>query len=92
MFYDRYVPLELLKRYDAADLAELEEKLQDNRLSVAMMKNHFLTQILASQLEEKYVPETFEIPPEEILDYYRQNLDKWQSAGALPVAAVDGTV
>lgn len=78
MFYERYVPVELFKRHEVEDLAELDQKLRETGLSLAIMKNHFLTQVLASQLEDKYVATTYEIPPQEILDYYQQHISKWQ--------------
>jgi len=78
MFYERYVPLELFKRYKVEDLAELDQKLRDTGLSLAIVKNHFLNQVLAAQLEEKYVSDTYEIPPQEILGYYHQHVEKWQ--------------
>jgi parvulin-like peptidyl-prolyl isomerase len=35
-------------------------------------------QVLAMQCEDKYVANTFEIPPGDILDYYEKNIDKWR--------------
>lgn len=78
MFYDRYVPMELYSRYEVEDLAQLESRLQETGLSLSILKNHFLVQVMAAQLEEKYVPFTYEIPPEEILAYYRENYQRWQ--------------
>lgn len=78
MFYERYVPLELFKRYKVEDLSGLDEKLRETNLSVAILRNYFLTQALSAQLEEKYVPETYEIPPTEIMEYYQENIQKWQ--------------
>ncbi|MBX3421204.1 MAG: peptidylprolyl isomerase [Pirellulaceae bacterium] len=78
MFYDRFVPLDLFKRHKVEDLASLEAKLQESGLSLGIIKNHFLMQVLASQIEEKYVGQDFEIPPQEILAYYRENMEKWQ--------------
>jgi PPIC-type PPIASE domain len=77
-FYEKFVSIELYRKYEVNDLASLEKKLQDNGLTITLMKNHFLMQILAMQLEEKYVAETFEIPPQEILDYYQKNIDQWR--------------
>lgn len=78
MFYERYVPMDLYKRYKVEDLAELDQKLRETNLSLAFMKDFFLTQALAAQLEEKYVSDNYEIPPQEILDYYFQNIERWQ--------------
>lgn len=77
-FFDKYVPIELYRRYKVEDLGELEAKLHEKGLSLAISKNHFLTQFSAMQLENKYVAESFEIPPGEILAYYQQHQDKWQ--------------
>lgn len=77
-FYDKFVPVELYRKHKVNDLAELEMKLQDAGLSIAIMKNHFLMQILAMQLEDKYVAETFEVTPAEILAYYNANIEKWK--------------
>ena len=77
-FYDKYVPIELYRRYKVEDLSELEGKLQDKSLSLQIMKNHFLMQVLAMQLEDKYVAESFEIPPGDILAYYEKNIDRWR--------------
>lgn len=77
-FYDKYVPIELYRRYKVEDLSELEGKLQDKGLSLQIMKNHFLMQVLAMQLEDKYVADSFEIPPGEILAYYEKNIDRWR--------------
>jgi len=78
MFYDRYVPAELFKKYKVEGLAELEAELQSRGMSLGIMKNHFLTQVMGSQLEEKYVLEQYEIPPDEILAYYKENIDRWK--------------
>jgi parvulin-like peptidyl-prolyl isomerase len=78
MFYDRYVPAELFKKYKVEGLAELEAELQNRGMSLGIMKNHFLTQVMGSQLEEKYVLEQYEIPPDEILAYYQENIDRWK--------------
>lgn len=78
MFYDRYVPAELFKKYKVEGLAELETELQNRGMSLGIMKNHFLTQVMGSQLEEKYILEQYEIPPDEILAYYQQNIDRWK--------------
>ncbi|MFO0939791.1 MAG: hypothetical protein U0930_03400 [Pirellulales bacterium] len=77
-FYDKYVPIELYRKYKVDDLAELESKLQENGLAINIMKNHFLMQVLAMQCEDKYVANSFEIPPGDILDYYEKNIDKWR--------------
>ncbi len=77
-FYDKYVPIELYRKYKVDDLAELEGKLQENGLGINIMKNHFLMQVLAMQCEDKYVADSFEIPPGDILDYYEKNIDKWR--------------
>jgi hypothetical protein len=77
-FYDKFVPVELYKKHKVENVADLENKLQENGLSLAIMKNHFLMQILAMQLEDKYVADTFEISPGEILAYYNANIEKWQ--------------
>lgn len=77
-FYDKYVPIELYRRYKVEDLSELEGKLQEKGLSLQIMKNHFLMQVLAMQLEDKYVAESFEIPPGDILAYYEKNIDRWR--------------
>lgn len=77
-FYDKYVPIELYRRHKVDDLAELEGKLQESKLSLNIMKNHFLVQVLAMQCEDKYVATSFEIPPGDILAYYEKNVDKWR--------------
>lgn len=77
-FFDRFVPLELFKRHEVEDVASLEAKLQESGLSIALIRNHFLLQVLASELESKYVPETYDIAPEEILAYYQEHSEQWQ--------------
>lgn len=77
-FYDKYVPIELYRKYKVDDLAELESTLQESGLGLNIMKNHFLMQVLAMQCEDKYVANSFEIPPGDILDYYEKNIDKWR--------------
>lgn len=78
VFFEKFVPRELFKRHDVKELSELEAKLQETGLSIAVVKNHFLLQVLASELENKYVPEDYEIPPQEILAYYQQHAQEWQ--------------
>lgn len=77
-FYDRYVPMELYRKFKVENLADLEVKLQESGMSIGIMKNHFLMQVLAMQLEDQYVAESFEIPPAEILAYYQQHMEQWK--------------
>jgi PPIC-type PPIASE domain len=77
-FYTNFVQVELFKKHDVDNVADLEQKLQENRLSLPIMKNFFLMQVFSMQLEDKYIAHTFEISPAEILAYYRANSAKWE--------------
>lgn len=76
IFHERQVP-ELMKKYDAKDYRELEEKLREKSLSLLTVESQFIETVLAGQFEMQSVPDTFEIDPAEILQHYREHRDDW---------------
>ncbi len=82
IFFDKQVPV-LQKKYQVASIQELELKLQTKSLSLMTLRGQFIEQVLASELERKYVPEKFEISREDLLIAYRDeaNRQKWNVAG-----------
>lgn len=82
IFFEKQVPV-LMKKYDATTMAELEQKLTDKSLSLTTLRGQFVEQVLASELERKFVPEKFEIDREDLINAYRdaKNVDKWNVAG-----------
>jgi hypothetical protein len=82
IFFEKQVPV-LMEKYEVATIQDLERKLNDKSLSLTTLRSQFVEQVLASELERKYVPDKFEIDRQELLDAYladkQQNL--WNVAG-----------
>ncbi len=76
IFFEKQVP-DLLKKYDAKDMQELENKLRDKSMSLRMLQSQFIEQVLSAQVEQKYVPEEFEIERDEIMEYYDRHREQW---------------
>ncbi len=82
IFFEKQVPT-LLKKYKVETLQELERKLNEKSLSLSTLKGQFIEQVLASELERKYVPDKFEVDRQDLLNAYQQpaNQDRWKVAG-----------
>jgi hypothetical protein len=82
IFFEKQVPT-LLKKYKVETLQDLERKLNEKSLSLSTLKGQFIEQVLASELERKYVPDKFEIDRQDLLNAYQQptNQDRWKVAG-----------
>jgi parvulin-like peptidyl-prolyl isomerase len=77
VFHEKFIPT-YLKEYEAKDLKELEEKLREDNMSLVTLRTQFIEQVLAGQIEQKYVPEKFDVEPAQIMEYYRQHREKWE--------------
>ncbi len=77
IFFEKQVP-NLQEKYEVNDMAELEEKLRAKSMSLVTLRNQFVEQVLSGELERKYVPQEFEVEPDEILARYRERRDEWQ--------------
>ncbi len=82
IFFDKQVPV-LIKKYEVDTIQDLERKLNEKSLSLMTLKGQFIEQVLASELERKYVPDRFEIDRQDLLDGYRDatNKEKWKVDG-----------
>ena len=82
IFFEKQVPV-LMEKYEVHTIAELEQKLVDKSLSLATLRDQFIEQVLASELERKFVPEKFEIDRRDLVDAYQRekNSDRWNVAG-----------
>ncbi|MEM7476536.1 MAG: peptidylprolyl isomerase [Planctomycetota bacterium] len=76
IFFEKQVPV-MQEKYKAKDMAELEEKLREKSMSLASMRSTFVEQVLASELERKYVPKKFESTRDELVEYYQENKSDW---------------
>lgn len=76
IFFEKQVP-NLLKQYDVVTLAELEEKLRKDSQSLVSRRSQFIEQVLAQELERKYVPVEFEITRDDLLKYYQEHQSDW---------------
>lgn len=82
IFFEKQVPT-LLKKHKVETLQDLERKLNAKSLSLTTLKGQFIEQVLASELERKYVPDKFEIDRQELLTAYQQpsNQARWNVSG-----------
>ncbi len=82
IFFEKQVPV-LFQKYKVTTIAELEAKLQAKSLSLVTLKTQFVEQVLASELERKYVPEKFEIDRYDLLTAYQEGKNKgeWSVPG-----------
>ncbi len=82
IFFEKQVPV-LMEKYEVQTIAELEQKLMDKSLSLGTLRGQFIEQVLASELERKFVPDKFEIDRHDLVDAYRQEKDseRWNVAG-----------
>lgn len=82
IFFEKQVPV-LMEKYKVNTLAELEQKLTDKSLSLTTLRGQFIEQVLASELERKFIPQKFEIDRRDLIDAYRdaKNEGKWNVAG-----------
>lgn len=82
IFFEKQVPV-LMEKYDVHTIPELEKKLVDKSLSLGTLRSQFIEQVLASELERKFVPEKFEIDRHDLVNAYRQEKDseRWNVAG-----------
>ncbi|MCC7334087.1 MAG: peptidylprolyl isomerase [Pirellulaceae bacterium] len=82
IFFEKQVPV-LMEKYKVNTLAELEQKLTDKSLSITTLRGQFIEQVLASELERKFIPQKFEIDRRDLIDAYRdpQNAEKWKVDG-----------
>lgn len=76
IFFEKQVPV-MLEKYDANDFQELEVKLREKAMSLATMRSTFIEQVLAQELERKYVPDKFEISRDELINYYHKHQSDW---------------
>ena len=76
IFFQKQVPV-MQEKYKVTDLQGLEEKLRERSMSLTTMKSIFVEQVLAGELERKYVPDTFEVSLQELRDYYKKNKSDW---------------
>lgn len=77
IFFDKQVP-ELLQRYEVSTMGDLEVKLRERAMALSTMQKQFVEQVLASELERKYIPREFEFSRQELLDYYQAHREQWQ--------------
>lgn len=63
IFFEKQVPA-LFKKYEVDTIPALEAKLQEQSISLSSLQSLFVEQVLASELEHKYVPHKFEIERE----------------------------
>lgn len=77
IFFEKQVP-NLLKKYDAKDLQELESKLRDKSMSLRALQSQFIEQVLSGQVEQKYIPEEYEIDRDDIIHYYQEHRENWE--------------
>ncbi|MEZ6134759.1 MAG: peptidylprolyl isomerase [Pirellulaceae bacterium] len=77
IFYEKQVP-HMMEQYKVSDIAALEYALREKSMSLNTKRTQFVEQVLAGELERKYVPEEFEIDRNEILDAYNRDREKWQ--------------
>ncbi len=82
IFFEKQVPV-LMEKYKATTIAELEKKLQEKSLSLTTLRGQFIEQVLASELERKFVPDKFEVDRHDLINAYRDpaNRQRWQVAG-----------
>lgn len=82
IFFEKQVPV-LMEKYEVHTVADLEQKLVDKSLSLATLRGQFIEQVLATELERKFVPEKFEIDRHDLVNAYRQEKDseRWNVAG-----------
>lgn len=77
LFFEKQVP-SLRKKYDCHDLATLEQKLREKSVSLTMLKNQFIEQVMAHQLEKTHVREEYQIDRDDLLKYYQEHANDWQ--------------
>jgi hypothetical protein len=63
IFFEKQVP-DLFKKYKVDTIPALEAKLKEQSMSLSSLQSQFVEQVLASELERKYVPYKFEIERE----------------------------
>jgi hypothetical protein len=82
IFFEKQVPV-LMEKYEVATIPDLERKLNEKSLSLTTLRGQFVEQVLASELERKYVPDKFEIDRQDLLDAYLadKQQDLWNVAG-----------
>lgn len=82
IFYEKQVPV-LMGKYKVTTIAELEKKLQEKSLSLTTLRGQFIEQVLASEMERKFVPDKFEVDRYDLIEAYRDpaNRERWQIAG-----------
>ncbi|MEC8554407.1 MAG: peptidyl-prolyl cis-trans isomerase [Planctomycetota bacterium] len=76
IFFQKQVPV-MQEKYNVTDLQGLEEKLRERSMSLTTMKSIFVEQVLAGELERKYVPDTFEVSLMELRDHYEEHKADW---------------
>ncbi|MEO8272347.1 MAG: peptidylprolyl isomerase, partial [Aureliella sp.] len=78
IFFEKQVPV-LMEKYKVNTVAELEQKLTDKSLSLTTLRGQFIEQVLASELERKFIPAKFEVDRQDLIDAYRddKNTEKW---------------
>lgn len=76
IFFEKQVPT-LFKKHEVDSVAALEEKLRSNGLSLVTLRSQFVEQVLANELERKYIPMEYEIERQQIMDYYREHKDEY---------------
>ncbi|MCR9295377.1 MAG: peptidyl-prolyl cis-trans isomerase [bacterium] len=76
IFFEQQVPV-MLEKYEAENIPQLEAILREKSLSLSTMKSSFVEQVLAQELERKYVPNKYEITRDELLAYYQEHKDEW---------------
>lgn len=77
IFFEKQVP-NLLKKYDAKDERELESKLREKSMSLRTLQSQFIEQVLSGQVEQKYIPEEYEIDRDDIIRYYQEHRENWE--------------
>ncbi|QDV25399.1 peptidylprolyl isomerase [Aureliella helgolandensis] len=76
IFFEKQVPT-MLKKYQVSDIGDLERKLDEKAMSLSMLRRQFVEQVLGAELENKYIPKSYEISREELLAYYQEHQTDW---------------
>lgn len=77
IFFEKQVP-NMLKQHEVKDMQALEIKLREKSMSLTTMRSNFIEQVLANELERKYIPDSYEISRAELVSYYQKNKEKWE--------------
>lgn len=80
IFHEEQVP-NLLKKHKLTDLRALEEKLRKQSTSINQVRQQFVEQVLAMEVERRHVPKEVEISRDELIKYYEEHAKDWDKPG-----------